>query len=246
LWDRVAERIRDRGGEVRYGAKVTGVEIDESPRIRAIRLIRTSAAGTATEAIEVAGAVLAVPPGVLTGLLPAQWRAVEPFNRGTGLSWSPILNLHLWFDRPVTGEPMLAVTGSPLQWIFVRPPATGYSGRDQHLDLVISAACPWLGKTPETIRDALLPELQALLPAARDAGLIAWKVVLMHRATFAPRPGSERFRPPAAGPVPNLALAGAWTATGWPSTLEGAVRSGEMAARVLQLLRDRAPSVSPT
>ncbi len=225
LWERVAARIVSLGGEVRRGVRVDALEIDSPGQVTALR--------AGNERREIAGAVAAVPPGALPRLLGPEWANTDPLNRGAGLEWAPILNLHLWFAEPVTDEPLLAVTGSPLQWIFVRPAAPGYAGRDQHLDLVSSASGIWLERSPDQVRSALTHELAAVLPAVRNTPLLAAKVVHIRRATFFPGPGSQAARPPAATPIPNLALAGAWTATGWPSTLEGAARSGELAVRAL-------------
>ena len=230
LWERVAGRITSLGGRVSRREPVRAIEIGSDGRVTAVV--------TGTERIAVSGAVLAVPPGPLQALLPPEWREREPFARGRNLAWAPILNCHLWYAEPVTDEPFLAVTGSHVHWIFVRPPTGGWSGRDQHLNLVTSASQAWLDRSPEETCTALRNELADFLPATRTTPLLAWKVVHMRRATFAPRPGSERHRPRAETPISNLVLAGAWTATGWPSTLEGAVRSGELAARLLAVSPD--------
>jgi uncharacterized protein with NAD-binding domain and iron-sulfur cluster len=114
------------------------------------------------------------------------------------------------------------------------------------LQLVISASYDLLALDKMAIRDAVLAELGEIWPAAREAGLLRWWVVTEHGATFAVRPGVESLRPPQRTPVDGLFLAGDWTDTGWPATMEGAVRSGYRAAEgVLEDLGRPAPLVRP-
>jgi uncharacterized protein with NAD-binding domain and iron-sulfur cluster len=87
--------------------------------------------------------------------------------------------------------------------------------------------------SPAALRERFEPALAELLPAARDARMLRFDVTKEHAATFRATPGTAALRPSAATPLPRLALAGAWTATGWPATLEGAARSGRAAARAV-------------
>ncbi len=238
VWDRVAGFLEGRGVSVRRGTGVEGIQLEGeeagNPRVAALRL----AGG---ERLPVAGVVTALPPGGLRKLLPAAWNDTTPFAEGSGLEWSPILNLHVWYDRAVTTEPHLCVLNSPLQWIFVKPGQTPGEGRDpvpataQHLDLMVSASDRFLGQDVEETTRLLLGELEAVLPGAGTARLLATALVHETRATFRAVPGSEDHRPSQSTPVRGLAIAGAWTATGWPSTLEGAVRSGRAAASALDV-----------
>jgi hypothetical protein len=193
------------------------------------------------ERIPVAGTVLAVSPGMLQTIVPDELSAHPPLNLGIGLEWSPILNVHVWYEEPVTEEPVQCVVGSPLHWIFSKPGQEPEGGRRpipataQHLNLVVSASRGFLRSGPDEIVPLLLEEVAAHLPAARAVQVLATRVVHERRATFRAVPGSEAFRPGQATPIPNLAIAGAWTATGWPSTLEGAVRSGQAAVEALDV-----------
>ena len=112
-------------------------------------------------------------------------------------------------------------------------------GEGQYLQLVISASYDLLSLDKLMIRDAVLAELAEIWPAARAAKLLRWWVVTEHGATFAVRPGIEALRPPQRTPIDGLFLAGDWTDTGWPATMEGAVRSGYLAAQEILKVLDR-------
>lgn len=142
----------------------------------------------------------------------------------------PILGAHLWFDRPVMRESHAALIAGPLQWLF-RKDAAG-----QVLHGVISAARDWVNRPKEECLQLFAEQVRSLFPAARDAKLVRGVMVIEKRATFSPLPGSDRFRPtqpPPLGGVRNLFLAGDYTKTDWPATMEGAVRSGYLAAEAV-------------
>ena len=139
----------------------------------------------------------------------------------------PILGAHLWFDRPILDTSHLALVDGPLQWLFRKDA----DGRAVHG--VISAARDWLGLSKEQCLTQFERQVQAIVPKAREAKLERGVVVIEKRATFSPLPGVDRLRPaqwPTAGGIENLYLAGDYTRTGWPATMEGAVRSGYLAA----------------
>lgn len=139
----------------------------------------------------------------------------------------PILGVHLFFDRPTMIFPHVALIEGPLQWLFRKDEA----GRNLHG--VISAAREWVGRPKDECLAQFERQVRSLFPAARDAKLERGVVVIEKRATFSPLPGVDRHRPPQAPPpggVDNLYLAGDYTLTGWPATMEGAVRSGYLAA----------------
>ena len=146
-------------------------------------------------------------------------------ERGT----SPIVNVHVVYDRPVMAVPFAAAVRSPVQWVFDRTAAAGL-GSGQYLAVSISAADREVDEPAAELRRRYVSALEALFPAARRARVLDGFVTRERRATFRATPGSGSLRP---GPVtrwPHLFLAGAWTDTGWPATMEGAVRSGRMAA----------------
>ncbi|MFF4653692.1 FAD-dependent oxidoreductase [Streptomyces sp. NPDC001380] len=175
--------------------------------------------------------VLAVPQDAAAGLLPPG--TVEDQDRLRRLGTSPILNVHAVYDRRVLRTPFLAGLGTPVQWVFDRTRHSGLAERDpraQYVALSQSAAHDEIDLPVAELRRRYLPELERLLPAARGAKVLDFFVTRERAATFDPAPGSGRLRPQARTRTPGLLLAGAWTATGWPATMEGAVRSGHTAA----------------
>ncbi|MFI1580693.1 hydroxysqualene dehydroxylase HpnE [Embleya sp. NPDC020630] len=186
------------------------------------------------ERIEAEAVVLAVPHYDAARLLPAGALLLDDVladpNLLTGLGTSPIVNLHVVYDRPVLDVPLTASVGSPVQWMFDRSAGHGLApGR--YVAVSLSAAGREIDLTSARLRDRFVPELARVLPAARQARVERFVVTKERSATFRPAPGSGRLRPGPRTAIPGLALAGAWTATGWPATMEGAVRSGLSAAR---------------
>jgi uncharacterized protein with NAD-binding domain and iron-sulfur cluster len=145
------------------------------------------------------------------------------------LGASAVIDVHLVFDRPVTTWPLMAAVHSPVQWVFDRTASSGL-GTGQYLAVSISASDDLLAERPETLTGRVAAALGRLLPSSRDARLVDSFVTKERRATFRARPGTARLRPVAQTSFPALAVAGAWTDTGWPATMEGAVQSGRAAA----------------
>ena len=147
-----------------------------------------------------------------------------------GLGASPIVNLHVHYDRRVLEEPLAAALDSPVQWIFDR---TGPSGarEGQLVAISLSHAMDEIGASVAELRGRYLPALERLLPPARGAEVLDFAVTHEPRATFAAVPGTARLRPESRTAVPGIYLAGSWTNTGWPATMESAVRSGLTAAQ---------------
>ncbi|MCC3766775.1 hydroxysqualene dehydroxylase HpnE [Streptomyces sp. UNOC14_S4] len=185
----------------------------------------------AAERLDADAVVLAVPQRETHGLLPEG--ALDAPDRLLEIGTSPILNLHVVYDRKVLRQPFFAALGSPVQWVFDRTDSSGLGGRadgGQYLAVSQSAAHEDIDRPVAELRERYLPELERLLPAARGATVRDFFVTRERTATFAPDPGVGRLRPGAPTNAPGLYLAGAWTATGWPATMEGAVRSGVTAA----------------
>src|SRR5947209_7655006 len=145
---------------------------------------------------------------------------------------SPIINLHVVYDRTVCREPFAAGVATPVQYLFDRTASAGVSAGCQYLAVSLSAAEREMTMSVPALRERYLPALEQLLPHARGASVERFLVTREHAATFRAAPGVGALRPPARTTLPGLLLAGAWTDTGWPATLEGAVRSGQAAARV--------------
>ncbi|MBX6168376.1 MAG: FAD-dependent oxidoreductase [Thermobispora bispora] len=206
------------GGEVRLPAKVERVLPGPSILVGGARIAASAV-------------VVATPHGQAARLVPPE--AAPDRDAWAGLGASPIVNVHVVYDRPVTRLPFAAVTGSPVQWIFDKTAAGGLT-RGQYLTVSVSAARRWIDVPTAVMREVFLPELERLLPAARAARVLDLFVTRERRATFRQVPGSGGLRPGAATRWPGLFLAGAWTDTGWPDTMEGAVRSGLQAARLVR------------
>jgi hydroxysqualene dehydroxylase len=171
--------------------------------------------------------ILAVPPDRLARIIPAA--AGIPAETLRALGSSPIVNLHIVFDRPVTDLAFAAGVRTPVQWFFDRTASSGLR-QGQYLAVSLSAAQDELGMTAEELRERYVRALGELLPESRGAELQTFFVTREHAATFRAAPGARSLRPGAPTRLPGLALAGAFTDTGWPATMEGAVRSGLSAA----------------
>jgi squalene-associated FAD-dependent desaturase len=211
------------------------------PRSRAEAVERARGGGiavrTAGACIEGDLLVLAVPHEAAARLLPPG--AGVDAAALLGLGRSPIVNLHAVFDRRVSPFAVVAGMGTPLQWTFDRSESAGLA-EGQYLVTSLSAAGEFAGRSREELRQLFLPAYEALFPAARGARLERFFATAEPAATFLQRPGTRRLRPGPCTRWPSLFVAGAWTATGWPATMEGAVRSGLAAARAALLTAGRA------
>jgi squalene-associated FAD-dependent desaturase len=174
--------------------------------------------------------ILAVPFDRVTDLLPDGLTTEPYFAAVKHLAPSPITSVHLWFDRQVLKLPHAVLVDCLGQWVFNRGKV---APGEHYLQVVVSAARPLRGLGRDEVMRQVIDELTRLFPQVRSAKLLRSRVVTEHAATFSAAPGVDRFRPPQSSPVPNLVLAGDWTATGWPATMEGAVRSGYLAAEAV-------------
>ncbi|MFF3846107.1 hydroxysqualene dehydroxylase HpnE [Streptomyces sp. NPDC002328] len=219
LHDRLARRALDAAGvrtEVR--TRVTSV----SPDGHGGWTVQVPGETLRADAV-----VLAVPQRETYDLLPDG--ALDAPERLLAIDTAPILNVHVVYDRKVLDAPFVAALGTPVQWVFDRTDASGLR-RGQYLALSQSAAQDEIDEPVAVLRERYLPELERLLPRARGARVEDFFVTRERTATFAPAPGVGRLRPGARTKASGLYLAGAWTATGWPATMESAVRSGVGAA----------------
>jgi squalene-associated FAD-dependent desaturase len=173
--------------------------------------------------------VLAVPHEQAARLIPAGALPAATVDGWAGLGAAPIVNVHVVYDRTVMDVPFAAGVDSPVQWVFDRTRISGMHARGdtgQYLAISLSAADEYADKPVAELREQFVPALAALFPAARDATVTEFFVTREKRATFRQVPGTARLRPVAATNAAGLVLAGSWTSTGWPDTMEGAVRSG--------------------
>lgn len=144
---------------------------------------------------------------------------------------APITTVHLWYDRDVVGLDHAVLLDTRIQWMFAKSRIRRWPAeRGSYLELVISASWPELEMSREEILYSALQELEQFFPAIKAAKLLKSGVLKEARATFSVTPGLDSFRPKQTTQWPGLYLAGDWTATEWPSTMEGAVRSGRLAA----------------
>lgn len=226
LYEGCRATIEQRGGEVLCRAPVRGLK-DADGRITAVVMD-----GGRQHSADFY--VLAVPHEAALKLIPEHIVANEPaFRQIRNLQVSPITSVHFWFDRDVMAEPFVTLLDRTTQWIFNKSRLTGGPGEGRHLQSVISASYGLVDRSRQEIIDLCLGELQQVLPESRQARLLKATVVKETAATFSPQPGADRWRPSQRTPLPNLFLAGDWTATGWPATMEGAVRSGYLAAEAI-------------
>ncbi|HVT66673.1 MAG TPA: FAD-dependent oxidoreductase [Trebonia sp.] len=173
--------------------------------------------------------VLAVPHEQAAKLVPPGALPAETVDGWAGLGAAPIVNVHVVYDRKVMDVPFAAAVDSPVQWVFDRTRISGLAekaGAGQYLAISLSAADEYADTPVAELREKFVPALAELFPAAKDAAVTEFFVTREKRATFRGVPGTARLRPKAATALPGLALAGSWTDTGWPDTMEGAVRSG--------------------
>ncbi len=186
--------------------------------------------------------IVAVPWKQAAQLLSPQIRSAAPgIEAAAAIDASPITGVHLWFDRPIIDLPHAVLVGRLGQWIFNRgwrprvASDRGHGSDDagHYYQIVISASRDLAGLERVTIVEQLCQELAAIWPAASQAKLLNWRVVTEPAAVFSVQPGLETLRPQTVTAVPGLLLAGDWTSTGWPATMEGAVCSGYRAAEAV-------------
>jgi len=182
-----------------------------------------------TGALDARAVIVAVPHQRAAGLLEAL--APDIAARLHRLESSPIVNLHVVYDRPVCEHRFAAGVRTPVQYLFDRTAAGGAPPGYQYLAVSLSGAEREMQMSVDALRELYLPALSALLPRARQARVQSFLATREHAATFRAVPGVARLRPCARTHTPGLVLAGAFTGTGWPATLEGAVLSGHTAAR---------------
>ena len=222
LYGAAVDYIRARGGEVRLRASA------ESFRAEAGK-VRLCVNG---QELPCDFAVLAVPFDVLGRLLP-QSEAARPLTAMIArFETSPITGIHLWFDREITDLDHAVLLDRTIQWMFHKSRLLGRGG-PSYVELVVSSSKALVEKPRGEIIEMALRELGEFFPIAREAKLLKATVIKEVHATYSALPGSDSYRPPAATDWPRVFLAGDWTRSGWPATMEGAVRSGYLAAEAV-------------
>lgn len=222
--DAASAYIEKRGGTVELGRSVSALVIRDG-FCRGVRL----ADG---ETLEATAVVSAVPWFDFVRMLPEDvLRSDAVFLNLLGLRPAPIISINLWFDRSITGLEFVGLRGTTVQWLFNRGKVCGTG--ENLVSLVLSGAHEYIDRTKDELIAVALSDLRDLFPLARKATVEHSQVIKERFATFSPTPEIEPLRPTTVTPVRSLYLAGDWTATGLPATIEGAVQSGHAAAEAV-------------
>ncbi len=224
LYNAAGDYITARGGEVRFRTVVEsfvsladGVQLQVAGQVEKFEYV-----------------VFAVPFDVLSRILPEDQTAATLRKTLIQFSTSPITGIHLWFDRQITKLEHAVLLDRTIQWMFHKSLLlTGAASNGSYVELVVSSSKALVDKSKPEIIDLALAELREFFPGARNANLVKSTVIKEVHATYSPRPGIDQYRPRPETVWPHVFLAGDWTATGWPATMEGAVRSGYLAAEAL-------------
>ena len=197
--------------------KVESIEVQEGRRLTADAYIST------------------VPHHALKRMVPADlMREGSPFACLEHLSDAPILSVHLWFDRPVMDEDFIGLIHSPIHWVFDKSRLWQKNGTDGGaVACVVSGAYDLINRPPKDLITLTTTELGQYLPEVRKATLQHTRLIKERQATFSCTPKAERWRPAQETPYSNFFLAGDWTRTGLPATIEGAVLSGHRCASLI-------------
>jgi squalene-associated FAD-dependent desaturase len=240
LYSQTGDYIRTRGGEIQFRAGVESFWAE------------TSEAGTSEVTVTTNGQeqkfdylILAVPFDALGRILPDTPPAV-PLAAALGhFSTSPITGIHLWFDREISDLDHAVLLDRTIQWMFhksrliesrdneARETLARNNGKGSYVELVVSCSRSLVEKSKAEIVEMAVKEAEEFFPDACEARLLKSTVIKEVNATYSPRPGMDQYRPKPVTAWPRVFLAGDWTATGWPATMEGAVRSGYLAAEAL-------------
>jgi squalene-associated FAD-dependent desaturase len=228
LYNRAGDYIRARGGEIRFRHALETF----SPEPSQVR-VRVNGNEETLDYL-----VLALPFNTLANVLPETPEGAPLRDKLSHFESCPITGIHLWFDRQITDLDHAVLLDRTVQWMFnksrlqtARDASTDSAG--SYIELVVSASKSLIDKSRGEIVDLALKEVREFFPTARNANLLKSTVIKEVHATYSPRPGIDAYRPPPATAWASVFLAGDWTATGWPATMEGAVRSGYLAAEAL-------------
>jgi len=244
LHERLARYLEGRGGAIRRRALAEAVEL-EGDRATGVRYLQRPmtreeirAGRRATPERVAADAVIAaVPWKTVPQLVPEPHRSAAPFGGLARLRGSPIVSIEMWLDRVVVDRAMVGLRGCEVEWVFDKGRLYGRVGAPQHLAFIVSAAYRSVPRPNAELVAAAETALRRYFPAMSAAAVTRSLVIREPDATFASDPEAETLRPGTTTPIKGLFLAGDWTDTGLPATIEGAVRSGFAAARAVEGLR---------
>ena len=232
LYNAAGDYVRSRRGELHFRCAVDNFSADDS----GIRLRTRAGSDAATGRFDYL--VIALPFDALESVLPTDEQSAELREKISHFENSPITGIHLWFDRQISDLDHAVLLDRTIQWMFhksrLQPMrAQSENGTGSYIELVVSSSRKLIDKSRAEIVDLALSEVREFFPAARKAKLVKSTVIKEVNATYSPRPGIDAHRPSPITRWPRVFLAGDWTATGWPATMEGAVRSGYLAAEAL-------------
>ena len=230
LYNAAGDYIRSHGGAIQFRNSIESFSPGGS-RVR----VRLSDGEEAFDYL-----VLALPFDGVDRVLPEIQESRELREKLAHFEASPITGIHLWFDRQISELDHAVLLDRTIQWMFhksrlLTTNGRGKTGEDNgsYVELVVSSSKSLIEKSRSEIVDLALLEFREFFPAAREANLLKSAVIKEVHATYSPRPGLDAYRPQAPSVWPRVFLAGDWTATGWPATMEGAIRSGYLAAESL-------------
>jgi zeta-carotene desaturase len=234
LYDAAGDYVRSRGGDLHFRCAVDGFNTDHSH----VRVQVRSLEQGMPQSFDYM--VIALPFDALAGILPPGDESAALREQISHFENSPITGIHLWFDRQISDLDHAVLLDRTIQWMFhksrLQPMRTqsenGNSG-GSYIELVVSSSKTLIEKSRSEVVDLALAEVREFFPAASEATLLKSAVIKEVNATYSPRPGIDAHRPTPVSRWARVFLAGDWTATGWPATMEGAVRSGYLAAEAL-------------
>ncbi len=218
-----AEYLARQGGELLAGQAAMNIKIDDSSGF-----VIALSSGLQLKSQTV---VCAVTPDVLGTLLPESLAELPFFQPLNKIQTTPIVGVNIWYESPIISEPLVSVLQSDLQWVFNLSLIRGsQKNRPHQVAVSLSDAGTWMTMDKQDVRKLILEAMADVFPRARRSKVIKAMVVKSRAATIKVLPGASRTRLGHKTPVPGLFLAGDWTDTGMPATMEGAVRSGNIAA----------------
>ena len=233
LYNAAGDYIRARCGAVEFRCAVDSFSVERSKLHMGIR-------SRAEQFATFDYLLLALPFDALDRILPSARESDMIREKISHFENSPITGIHLWFDRQISDLDHSVLLDRTIQWMFhksrlqpMRTQAEYGTQNGSYIELVVSSSKSLIEKSRSEIVDLALSEVREFFPAAREANLVKSTVIKEVNATYSPRPGIDAHRPTAKTAWPRVFLAGDWTATGWPATMESAVRSGYLAAEAL-------------
>jgi len=221
--DRAVEFIKSKGGRIFLKTKATRI-LTKGDWVAGVELGNRKHFGASAY-------VAALPHQSLFRILPRAMQEERPFDALPRFQTSPIISVHLWFEKPFTNRAFVGLIGKRVQWVFNKRKISGSAdGKPFYISAVISGAHEFVELSRNDLIWLALQDLQAAFPEMKRSRLIHAHVIKEKEATISATPEVETLRPSVDTPLRNLFLAGDWVDTGLPATIEGAVESGYKAA----------------